>query len=110
VPLLDACPTRVVLEIGSRLDDGSDHACFVGAPILAEWAPSTPLRVSRTGQTEAGHEATERATPGNLAAAGEPGAHPDPMGPSTRHDMESAAAGAGHAVDLSVEEDDGTDR
>jgi flavin reductase (DIM6/NTAB) family NADH-FMN oxidoreductase RutF len=109
VPLLDACPARVVLEIGSRLDVGSDHACFVGAPILAEWAPTTPMRVSRTGQTEAGHEATERATPENLAAAGEPATHPDPMGPSTRQEMESAAAGAGHAVDLSAE-DDSADR
>jgi len=110
VPLLAACPARTVLEISSRWDDGGDHACFVGAPVLAEWAATTPMRVGQTTQTEAGHEATERATPERLVADDEPAAHPDPMGPATRHEMENAAAGAGHAIDLSTEEPDGTRR
>jgi flavin reductase (DIM6/NTAB) family NADH-FMN oxidoreductase RutF len=110
VPLLAACPTRAVLEITSRWDDGSDHACFVGAPILAESAPTTPMRVSQRGATEAAHDPTERSTPARLAAGDETATHPDPLGPEARHDMESTAAGAGHAIDLSPDEPERPDR
>ena len=109
VPLLGSCRTRAVLEIASRWDDGSDHACFVGTPILAEWAAATPLRVSQSGQTEAGHEATERSTPQNLVTNEHTATHADPMDPSTRRELENTAAGAGHAVDLSEEEHDDRD-
>jgi flavin reductase (DIM6/NTAB) family NADH-FMN oxidoreductase RutF len=101
VPLLTACPTRAVLEITSRWDDGSDHACVVGTPIIAEWTPTTPMRASEANDTEGGHDATERATPERLTAADQTATHPDPMDDSTRHELESAAAGSGHAVDLS---------
>jgi flavin reductase (DIM6/NTAB) family NADH-FMN oxidoreductase RutF len=109
VPLLTACPTRAVLEITSRWDDGSDHACIVGTPILAEWTPTTPMRVSAANDTEGGHEATERSTPERLTAADQTATHPDPMDDSTRHELESAAAGAGHAIDLSGRDDEDPD-
>ena len=87
VPLLNSCPTRVVLEITSRWDDGSDHACFVGTPILAQRAAETPMRLSQSGQIDAGHEATERSTPQDLVRTDE-AAH----GPTTE-----THRGNGHA-------------
>src|SRR5262249_1480287 len=80
VPLWAGCPAGVVVEVTSRWDDGGDPSCFVGAPVLAEWAPTTPTRVSQAGGTEAGHEPTERSTPDRLVADDETPTHPDPMG------------------------------
>jgi flavin reductase (DIM6/NTAB) family NADH-FMN oxidoreductase RutF len=110
VPLLGSCPTRAVFEITSRWDDGSDHACFVGNPILAESVAATPMRVSQSGQTDAGHEATERSTPQNLVTTEQTATHADPVDPSTRRELENTAAGAGHAVDLSKDEHDNGER
>jgi flavin reductase (DIM6/NTAB) family NADH-FMN oxidoreductase RutF len=69
VPLLTDCPARAVLEITSRWDDGSDHACIVGRPIAAGWADVTPMRLSDAGDTDAGHDAEERSVPRRLDAA-----------------------------------------
>ena len=65
-------------------------------------------RASEANDTEGGHEATERATPERLTAADQTATHPDPMDDSTRHELESAAAGAGHAIDLSGQDDEDT--
>jgi flavin reductase (DIM6/NTAB) family NADH-FMN oxidoreductase RutF len=110
VPLLGSCPTRAVLEITSRWDDGGDHACFVGNPILSEWTEATPMRVSQSGRTEAGHEAGDRAAPQNLLTTEQTARHPDPADASTRRELENTAAGAGHAIDLSPQDDDDTER
>jgi flavin reductase (DIM6/NTAB) family NADH-FMN oxidoreductase RutF len=113
VPLLDECPSRMVLEVTSRLDDGSDHVCFVGVPVEIEVGPpSTPMRLSSSASTAAGHEPTERTTPSELTAS-EPGAeHRDAMDDARRRELENAAAGAGHAVDLGAidRQDDEPDR
>ena len=81
VPLLAQCPNRIVLERTAQFDDGGDHLCVVGSPVLADTVDELiPLRLSAASDIEAGHTAEERATPDAL---------------------ESAAAGAGHAIDLS---------
>ena len=81
VPLLTGCPTRAVLQITSRWDDGSDHTCVVGTPLSVEWAAVTPMRLSDAGDTEAGHEAEDRSTPQRLDATDDP-RHPGPSEPT----------------------------
>ena len=107
-PLLTACPTRAVLEIMSRWDDGGDHLCVVGAPVDIDLGPpALPMRLSAAASHDAGHEATERPEPGDLTgddtAAGR---HPDAMGEDRRHELEQAAAGAGHAIELGAQHSD----
>jgi flavin reductase (DIM6/NTAB) family NADH-FMN oxidoreductase RutF len=70
IPLLDAVPTRAVLEITSRWDDGSDHLCVVGTPIDIDLgAPAPPMRLSASAIPDAGHDATERPEPEDLTDA-----------------------------------------
>jgi len=70
IPLLDAVPTRAVLEITSRWDDGSDHLCVVGTPIDIELgAPARPMRLSASAIADVGHDATERPEPEDLTGA-----------------------------------------
>lgn len=111
VPLLMQCPSRVVLERSSVVDDGGDHVCFVGVPVEAVCSPDVvPMRLADASDVEAGHDAEERAAPAELASdepAPEPSGHGSPIDAGDRHRLESAAAGAGHAVDLSP--DDCTD-
>ena len=96
VPLLSQSRIRMVLERTSLWDDGGDHVCLVGTPIdvIAD-ATTAPLRLSGAPHIEPGHEADERATPTDVDAAA--GAEVDP---SRRQQLESAAAGAGHPVDV----------
>jgi flavin reductase (DIM6/NTAB) family NADH-FMN oxidoreductase RutF len=106
VPLLTQCPSRVVLERTTVLDHGGDHVCFVGTPVDAGFSPDVePMRLADAADVEAGHEADERAAPAELGAD-EPAAaeHGSPMDAEDRRRIESAAAGAGHAIDLSPEE------
>jgi flavin reductase (DIM6/NTAB) family NADH-FMN oxidoreductase RutF len=101
VPLLDRCPNRLVLARTSAWDDGGDHVCLVGAPVHAEATTDlVPLRLSAGHDIDAGHPVEERGEPSDLHAevAEEP---PDPDGGTSRHELEGAAAGAGHRVDLS---------
>ena len=102
VPLLGSCRTRAVLEIASRWDDGSDHACFVGTPILAEWAAATPTARcrsrSRRRQGTRPRSAPLRRT---SSRTNTPRHMRTRWIPSTRRELENTAAGAGHAVDLS---------
>ncbi len=102
VPLLDQCPNRMVLEQASRVDDGSDHVCFVGTPVLADMASDfTPLRTSQVGDVDAGHDAEDRETPEQLTAADDDHDRRAAMTDDDRRRLENEAAGAGHAIDLS---------
>jgi flavin reductase (DIM6/NTAB) family NADH-FMN oxidoreductase RutF len=108
VPLLTQCPSRVVLERTAVLDDGGDHVCFVGTPVEADFAPDVePMRLADAADVEAGHEADDRAAPAEIGAdEPAPAEHGSPMDTDDRRRFESAAAGAGHAVDLSPDDAD----
>jgi flavin reductase (DIM6/NTAB) family NADH-FMN oxidoreductase RutF len=57
VPLLDACPTRVVGRRASLLDDTGDHACFVLVPFDGTATDAfAPLMYSEVRGMKAGHE------------------------------------------------------
>jgi flavin reductase (DIM6/NTAB) family NADH-FMN oxidoreductase RutF len=107
-PLLTACPTRVVLEIESRWDDGSDHVCVTGAPVDVDLGPpALPLRLAAAVLPAAGHAAGERPEPGDLTGDHETASHhPDAMGDDRRNELEQAAAGAGHAVEFKAGQPD----
>jgi flavin reductase (DIM6/NTAB) family NADH-FMN oxidoreductase RutF len=107
-PLLTACPTRAVVEIKSRWDDGSDHVCLVGSPVDVELGPSAlPMRLAAAAIHDAGHTATERPEPVDLTDdTATSSHHPDAMTDARRHELEQAAAGAGHAVNFSATEPD----
>ena len=71
VPLLDACPARVVAHKRTVIDDGSDHVCFIVEPLEVHGAPSGPsLRVSDLGSVEPGHAAADRPVPDVHAGPG----------------------------------------
>jgi flavin reductase (DIM6/NTAB) family NADH-FMN oxidoreductase RutF len=58
VPLLEACPNRVVGRILGRHDTGGDHVVLVLEPIDAACAPPVePLRLRDVADIEAGHPA-----------------------------------------------------
>nr|WP_255668882.1 flavin reductase family protein [Aeromicrobium duanguangcaii] len=62
VPLLDACPNRIVLERIAALDDGGDHVCMTTRVVSAHSGGRfTPLRVSDAEDLEPGHPAEARA-------------------------------------------------
>jgi flavin reductase (DIM6/NTAB) family NADH-FMN oxidoreductase RutF len=62
VPLLAACPNRLLLERIAVLDDGSDHVCLTTRVCSADTSGTfTPLRVSSATHLEAGHPSDERA-------------------------------------------------
>ena len=62
VPLLRACPNKMVLKRLSVLDDGGDHVCVTTqATSTHTGGPFTPLRLSDVGHLTPGHEAEERA-------------------------------------------------
>jgi flavin reductase (DIM6/NTAB) family NADH-FMN oxidoreductase RutF len=64
VPLLDACPHRLVLERTVLVDEGGDHVCLAGQCIDAQSAsPFVPLRLSQVVDLVPGHESDERADP-----------------------------------------------
>jgi flavin reductase (DIM6/NTAB) family NADH-FMN oxidoreductase RutF len=107
-PLLAAGPTRAVLEITSRWDDGSDHLCVVGSPVDIDLGPpALPMRLSASEIPDAGHEADERPEPEDLTDSDAPArGHPDAIGDDRRRELEQAAAGAGHAVELGASQPD----
>lgn len=63
VPLLDACPRRMVLARTTLLDEGGDHVLVVGEPVAA-WAPDItgqrPFRLGAAGDITAGHPPGDR--------------------------------------------------
>jgi flavin reductase (DIM6/NTAB) family NADH-FMN oxidoreductase RutF len=101
-PLLVGAPNRMVLEITSRWDDGSDHVCVVGTPVSVELGrPALPLRLAVSAAPAPGHDATDRPQPDDLSdAAADAAGHPDAMSDAQRREVEQAAAGAGHAIEL----------
>lgn len=60
VPLLDACPNRIVGTKRAWMDAGTDHTCVVIEPISTS-SPSgfVPLRLSDVMDLEPGHAAEE---------------------------------------------------
>jgi flavin reductase (DIM6/NTAB) family NADH-FMN oxidoreductase RutF len=64
VPLLEACPHRVVLRRTALLDEGGDHVCVAGESIEAHTTGSfQPLRLSAVDHLVPGHDNDERAAP-----------------------------------------------
>jgi flavin reductase (DIM6/NTAB) family NADH-FMN oxidoreductase RutF len=64
VPLLDACPHRLVGRRITLVDDGGDHVAFVTEPVEAR-SPGRfrPLRLSSVTGLHPGHEVDEDAPP-----------------------------------------------
>ncbi|QGU06907.1 p-hydroxyphenylacetate 3-hydroxylase, reductase component [Corynebacterium occultum] len=62
LPLLRACPHRLVLERLTLLDDGSDHVCLSTRVLSAHGSGIfEPLRFSETVHLDPGHASEERA-------------------------------------------------
>lgn len=61
VPLLGACPHRLLLERITLLDDGGDHV-GVSGKVLSAQSPGRlePLRLSAVAHLRAGHDSAER--------------------------------------------------
>ncbi len=61
VPLLGACPNRILLERLAMLDDGGDHVCITTRALSPESVESfVPLRVSEASHFDPGHASEER--------------------------------------------------
>jgi flavin reductase (DIM6/NTAB) family NADH-FMN oxidoreductase RutF len=64
VPLLEACPQRMVVRRVALLDEGGDHVCLTAECLDATTTGSfTPLRLSQVDHLVPGHDAEERADP-----------------------------------------------
>ena len=62
VPLLGACPNRMLLDRIALLDDGSDHVCLTTRVRAARAGDAfAPLRVSAATHLDPGHDSEERA-------------------------------------------------
>lgn len=62
LPLLAACPNRLLLERLTLLDDGGDHSCLSTRVLSAHHGkPFTPLRLSEAAHLSPGHGSEERA-------------------------------------------------
>ena len=71
VPLLRACPNRLVLRRTALLDEGGDHVCLAAEAVDAHSAGRfEPLRLSHVDHLVPGHETGERPTPPTERAAG----------------------------------------
>lgn len=64
VPMIAACPNRMLVRRTTLLDDGGDHVCLTGDMVAIDGAGSfAPLRLSDARDLEAGHGAEERPEP-----------------------------------------------
>jgi flavin reductase (DIM6/NTAB) family NADH-FMN oxidoreductase RutF len=64
VPLLDACPHRLVGRRVTLIDEGGDHACLVSSPVQADSpGPFTPLRLAAVTGLAPGHEVDDDRPP-----------------------------------------------
>ncbi|MFC6694912.1 flavin reductase family protein [Nocardioides daphniae] len=62
VPVIRACPNRMLVDRVAVLDDGGDHVCVTTrVRSAASSGPFTPLRLSDAAHFEPGHDAEERA-------------------------------------------------
>ena len=58
VPMLTACPNRIVVRRTVLLDETSDHACVMTEPIEISVTPGfVPLRYASVRDIDAGHDA-----------------------------------------------------
>jgi flavin reductase (DIM6/NTAB) family NADH-FMN oxidoreductase RutF len=64
VPVLRACPNRMVVRRIALLDEGGDHVCVATEPVEVHAAgPFTPLRLSDVDDLRPGHQVEERPEP-----------------------------------------------
>jgi flavin reductase (DIM6/NTAB) family NADH-FMN oxidoreductase RutF len=64
VPLLEACPHRMVVRRVALLDEGGDHVCVTTQCVEAATPGRfSPLRLSQVQHLSPGHESDERADP-----------------------------------------------
>jgi flavin reductase (DIM6/NTAB) family NADH-FMN oxidoreductase RutF len=64
VPLLTRCPHLSVLRRLTLLDEGGDHVCVVGEPVMARSGGRfAPLRLSAVRDLRPGHAVDERPEP-----------------------------------------------
>lgn len=71
VPLLSACPNRLLLRRLTLLDEGGDHVCVVSTPEEASTGGAfRPLRLSAVDDLPPGHETDERNDPPTERSAG----------------------------------------
>jgi flavin reductase (DIM6/NTAB) family NADH-FMN oxidoreductase RutF len=71
VPVLTACPDRLVVRRVALLDEGGDHVCVVTEPVEAfSGGRFTPMRLSAVDHLEPGHAAEERLVPPTERAGG----------------------------------------
>ena len=69
-PVIDQCPSRMVVRRTALLDEGGDHVCVVTDPVdVRSGGPFEPLRLSQASHLVAGHEAWERLNPPTERAA-----------------------------------------
>lgn len=62
IPLLEACPQRLLVERLTMLDDGGDHACLTARVRSAQLpGPFDPLRLSSVVHLRAGRDSEKRA-------------------------------------------------
>lgn len=104
VPLLDACPNRIVLRRTTVWDDGGDHVCVIGEPVDASVGarPLTLMRVMDADDIDSGHKAGSRGTPHDLTSDSDSdsGVDSDVDSAVDVDALEDIAAGSGHAIDL----------
>ena len=71
VPVLAACPHRLVGRRVALPDEGGDHVCVVLDPVeVRTTGPFTPLRLSDVRDLDAGHPAGDRPAPASVRAGG----------------------------------------
>lgn len=64
VPLLSACPNRLLLRRIALLDEGGDHVCVVTQPEeVSTGGAFRPLRLSAVDDLQPGHQTDERNDP-----------------------------------------------
>jgi flavin reductase (DIM6/NTAB) family NADH-FMN oxidoreductase RutF len=64
VPVLAACPHRLVARKTAVLDEGGDHVCVVTEPVeVATTGPFAPLRLSAVADLRPGHAVADRPRP-----------------------------------------------
>ena len=79
VPVLEDCPHRLIIRRLVLLDEGGDHVCLTGEPLVAESSgPFEPLRLSQARHLTPGHAPQERPDPPTERAAPRSGANVGP--------------------------------
>ncbi len=64
VPVLRACPHRLIVRRTVLIDEGGDHVCMAAEVMSADSpGPFEPLRLSRASHLQPGHGSEERPAP-----------------------------------------------